>query len=207
MNKTITYWFGILGVLFFIISAILGGFQFDDYSHIGQFISESYATGTPNGEELRYFGYIPSGIFLMGFAFAAPKFLQKSKSLKTVFILFGIFYGFGTIITSIFPCDDRCNPEFINPTLSQIIHNISGALTYLIVPLLIILIGVNAKSWANKTYASSTLICGVIAFVFAGVLMASPKGDFIGLFQRLVEGSILLWVLTTAFYVKKNKHD
>lgn len=204
MNKTATYWFGILGILFFIIPAILGGFQFDDYSHISQFISEIYATGTPYGEKLRFFGYIPSGIFLTLFAFSAPSFLPKTKGVKTIFILFGIFYGLGTILTSIFPCDEGCNPELIDPTLSQIIHNISGALTYLIVPLVVLFIGVKARSWANsKSYVSFTLICGVIAFVFAGALMASPKGDFIGLFQRLVEGSILLWVLCTAFYVKK----
>ena len=206
MSKTGTYFLGIFGVLFFVIPAILGGFQFDTYNHISQFISESYATGTPYGEKLRFFGYIPSGIFLALFAFFAPSYLAPSKFIKTTFLLFGIFYGLGTVVTSIFPCDKGCNPELIDPSISQIIHNISGALTYLIIPIIIILIGAIAKSWTgSKSYSSITLICGIIALIFAGTLMASPKGDFIGLYQRLVEGAILFWVLKTAVYIKNSE--
>jgi len=157
MSKTLTYWLGFLGVLFFIVAAILGGFQFEDYSHLHQFISESYATGTPYGEQLRFFGYVPSGIMIALFALFAPRFL-------------------------------------------------SGALTYLLVPVALIIIGVKAKSWVHaKAYATTTLICGVVALVFAFLLFGNPNGNYIGLYQRLVEGSILFWILRTAILIKNSK--
>ena len=64
MNKTITFWLGILGALFFITPSVLGGLQFENYSHISQFISESYAFGTPYGVYMRFFGFIPSSVVL-----------------------------------------------------------------------------------------------------------------------------------------------
>ncbi|NND10565.1 MAG: DUF998 domain-containing protein [Flavobacteriaceae bacterium] len=203
MTKIILFWFGILGVLLFVIAAILGGFQFDDYSHIQQFISESYATGTPYGNQLRYFMYLPSGILLSLFAFFAPRHFPKSKIISIAFGLFAVFYGLGTIVVSVFPCDEGCNRELIDPTISQIIHNLMGGLTYMIVPFAIIAIGIQTKSWQNyRAFAMMTLSCGSIALVFAWLMMANPNGNYIGLFQRLVEGSILFWVVNTAVKIK-----
>ena len=71
-------WIGFLGVVFFISATILGGLQFSNYSHVSQLISESYAIGTPYGVQLRYLGFIPSGIFITAFAFLAIKNLPKS---------------------------------------------------------------------------------------------------------------------------------
>lgn len=206
MSSTTTYWLGILGVLFFTIPVIIGGFQFEEYSPISQFISETYATGAPYGNQLRFFGYIPSGLLFFLFAISVPKFLPKSKRIKIAFWLFAIFYGLGTVLVGFFPCDEGCNREFIDPSVSQIIHNLIGGLTYLIVPFLVIAIGIMAKSWTNsKLYATTTMVCGIIALVFAWMMMANPNGSYIGLYQRLVEGSILFWVVRTAVLVKTTK--
>ena len=204
MSRTATYWLGIFGALFFIIAGIIGGFQFEEYSHMSQFLSETYATGTPWGNKLSYFGYMPSGAMIALFAFFAPKYLPKSKLIKIAFWLFAIFYGLGTIIVSIFRCDEGCNRDLIDPSISQIIHNISGGLTYLIVPFVVIAIGFKAKSWVNsKSYSMLAIVCGFIALIFAWLMMADPNGPHIGLYQRLVEGSILFWVIRTAFFIKK----
>ena len=203
MNKTITFWLGIFGALLFIVPSILGGFQFENYSHIQQFISESYAIGTPYGMHIRLLGYIPSGILITIFSFSALKILPKSNLAKIGLIGFAVFYGLATIIVGIFPCDSGCNKELINPTISQIIHNISGALTYLIVPICLILIGVTAKKWQNsKSFSTLSIICGIIALVFSFLLSSNPTGNYIGLFQRVTEGSILFWLINFAFYIK-----
>ena len=205
MNKTTTFWFGIFGALLFIIPSILGGFQFENYSHIQQFISEGYAVDTPYGIYIRIFGYIPSGILITLFSFSALKLLPKSNLLNLSLIGFAVFYGIGTIIVGIFPCDSGCNEQLINPTISQIIHNITGAFTYLIVPISLILIGIAAKKWQNKKFISTlSLICGVIALIFSFLLFSNPTGNYIGLFQRIIEGSILFWLVNFAFYLKIN---
>ena len=206
MHKGIVYWLGILGVMFFVVSAVLGGFQFEEYSHLKQFISESYAIGTPYGDHLRYFGYLPSGIMMALFAFLTPNYLSRSRGLKIAFWIFAIFYGLATVAVSFFPCDEGCNRDFTDPSISQIIHNLVGGLTYLIVPIVILFIGAKAKSWTDAgSYATITLIFGVISLIFAWLMMADANGSYIGLYQRLVEGSILFWVARTALLVKSTK--
>ena len=208
MNNKITFWFGIFGALFFIVPSILGGFQFQNYSHISQFISESYAIGSPYGIYMRVLGYIPSGLLISIFAFSALNLLPKSNLLRLGLISFGVFYGIGGIIVGVFPCDIGCNKEFLNPSISQIIHNFSGALTYLIVPFSLVLIGISARKWNNgKSISTIALICGAIAFVFAALITNAPAGKYIGLFQRIIESSILFWLISFSFYIKTQVND
>lgn len=203
MNKTVTFWFGIIGALLFIVPSILGGILIPGYNYIHQFISESFAIDTTYGIYLRLFGYIPSGIFITIFVFSAIKILPKSSIPKIGLILFGVFYGIGNIIVAVFPCDYGCNKALINPTISQIIHNISGALTYLIVPFALVLIGLTAKKWKNRnTITILSIICGSIAILFSFMLTGNATGNYIGLFQRVIEGSILFWLISFAFYIK-----
>lgn len=207
MNKTTTFWFGIFGVILFIIPTVLGGFQFETYSHISQFISESYASGTPYGIYMRLLGFIPSGILIALFAFSASKLLPKPRLAKISLIGFGLFYGIGTIIVGVFPCDTGCNKEFINPSISQIIHNSSGALTYLFVPACVILIGIGSRKWNNgKSISILSIVCGAAALGFSLMLSNDPTGDYIGLFQRIIESFMLFWLINFAFYIKNYKH-
>ena len=203
MNKTITFWLGILGALFFITPSVIGGLQFENYSHISQFISESYAFGTPYGIYMRFFGFIPSGILITVFSFSCWKLLPKSSVLKMGLFGFGVFYGIGTIMVGLFPCDEGCNKELINPSVSQLIHNLFGGLTYLIVPACLILIGFSSRKWSGSTsFSTLSIICGTIALMFSMLLLSDPDGNYIGLFQRITEGSILFWLINFAFYIK-----
>lgn len=207
MNKTTTFWFGIFGVILFIIPTVLGGFQFETYSHISQFISESYASGTPYGIYMRLLGFIPSGILIALFAFSASMLLPKPRLAKISLIGFGLFYGIGTIIVGVFPCDTGCNKEFINPSISQIIHNSSGALTYLFVPACVILIGIGSRKWNNgKSISILSIVCGAAALGSSLMLSNDPTGDYIGLFQRIIESFMLFWLINFAFYIKNYKH-
>jgi hypothetical protein len=207
MNKTITFWLGILGALFFITPSVLGGLQFENYSHISQFISESYAFGTPYGVYMRFLGFIPSGILITMFSFSCWKLLPKSNVLKIGLFGFGVFYGIGTIMVGLFPCDEGCNKELINPSVSQLIHNLFGGLTYLIVPACLILIGFSSRKWSDSTsFSSLSIICGTTALMFSMLLLSDSDGNYIGLFQRITEGSILFWLINFAFYIKNNNH-
>ena len=148
------------GVIFFISATILGGLQFLNYSHSSQLISESYAIGTPYGIQFRYLGFIPSGIFITSFSFLAIKNLPKSKLTQIGFLGIGIFYGIATIIVSLFPCNKGCDKELVDPSFLLFLHNLSGLLTYIIVPISLIFIGVSAKKWAKNKYVSHvSVIC------------------------------------------------
>jgi hypothetical protein len=198
-----TYITGILGVLFFVITTIIAGFLYPNYSHISQFISESYAVDASYANPLRFYGYIPSGIFFILFSYFASSKFPKS-SLKTLsFLGIGIGYGLGTIICSIFNCDAGCNPEFINPSISQIIHNLTGMFTYLIVPFSILCFGITSRKWSNSFSLSNiSFTVAVISFIFVLLLNINP--NYKGLIQRIIEGSILFWIVYVSFHTKKS---
>jgi hypothetical protein len=203
MNGIKASWLGLLGVLFFISATILGGLQFSEYSHISQLISESYAIGTPYGLQLRYIGFLPSGIFLAVFSFYAARALPKTISTKVGFLGIGVFYGIATIIVSLFPCDKGCDKELVDPSLSQLIHNLTGLLTYIMVPVSLLILGIAARKWENGKYVSySGIACGLIAILFVGTLSSDLHSKYIGLYQRIIEGSVLTWIVICCFYLR-----
>jgi Protein of unknown function (DUF998) len=195
---------GFIGVALFIVTTLLAGLQTENYSHLSHLISESYAIGTPYGVWLRYFGFIPSGICLFLFSILAIQQLPKSANATIALAGIGIFYGLGTVVVSIFPCSEGCETAVADPVLSQMIHNLSGMLTYLIVPVCLIVLGNAARTWPNdRNVATTGIICGVTAIIFVALLTINIQSPYAGLYQRIVEGSILLFILITANYLQK----
>jgi len=204
MSNKSTFIIGILGVSLFVVSSILGGILIENYSLTTQFISETYAIDTEYGIVLRAFGYIPSGILLTIFSFLGFKKFPKSKLTKIGFYGLGIFYGIATIIVGIFPCDKGCNKELVDPSISQIIHDLTGLLTYIFVPISIIIIGVGLKK--SKNYRGLSKIgfaCGLISIVFIGLLLSDPTTNYAGLFQRIIEGIFIIWIIACSIFIKR----
>jgi len=204
MSNKLLFVVGILGVSLFVLASTLGGILIESYSLTTQYISETYAVDTEYGIVLRAFGYIPSGILITLFCFRGFKFFEPSKLTKTGFYLLGIFYGIATIVVGIFPCDKGCNKEFIDPSISQIIHSLTGLLTYLFVPISIIIIGVGLrKSKGYHSLSKIGTICGLISIVFVGLLMFDPSTNYAGLFQRVIEGIFIVWIIACSIFIKK----
>lgn len=204
--KYLTFFCGLIGALLFIVASIIGGLQIDGYSFIGQYISESYATGVPNTTHLRYM-YIACGILLFLFGLLAPSAFPKSKGIRIGFILFAIFYGLGTVSTGYFPCDYGC-PADSEVSLSQFIHNTSGFLTYSVVPFCLIGLGAAFRKFPKtRTLSKLAVICGILALVFVVFLFGNPTGPYIGLFQRIIEASILSWVIYCGLNLLRTDKD
>ena len=207
MSNKLLFYIGILGVSFFGLASFLGGFQFDDYDPISQYISETMALGTPYGKTLRFFGYIPSGILLAIFGFGAYKKFPKSNLVKIGFWGIGIFYGIATIVVGIFPCDIGCNKELVDPSISQTIHNMTGLLTYLFVPISIISIGIGLrKSKKHQGLSRMGIISGIICIVLVG-LLTDPLTNYAGLFQRILEGIFIIWIIACSIYIKNDANS
>ena len=204
MKKHIVFWLGILGVVFFMVTIFLAGLQIDNYSSRTQLISELTTIEIPDGNLFRWYGYIPSGILLTCFSFLAIKQFPKSKLIKLGFIFFGIFYGIATIVVAVFPCDKGCNKYFINPSISQLIHTLTGLLTYIFVPIGLLLIGFGLQKFKKfMPFSIFTLVSGVLSFILIGAFISEPNNIYIGFQQRIIEGIFILWIIICAFQVKK----
>ncbi|PNQ73629.1 hypothetical protein C1T31_04630 [Hanstruepera neustonica] len=205
MKNKHVFFIGILGAFLFFITSLIGGFLIDGYDINKQFISETYAVDTKYGFILRIFGYIPSGILFTIFCFLSLDYFKNSRWTKIGFYGVGIFYGLATIVVAIFPCDSGCNKELINPSTSQLIHNLTGLLTYAIVPLSIVLIGFGEKRFGSNSFAMQSFALGGMALLFIIVLFISVDSDYVGLIQRIVELTFVLWIMLCALTVKNKK--
>ena len=201
-NKTI-FLIGVIGVILFVSSCVIGGILIDNYSVTSQYISETYAVDTKYGLWLRVLGYIPSGVLFTLFCFLGVKYFPSSKLIKTGLLSVGLFYGVGTIVVSIFPCDTGCNPEYINPSISQIIHNISALVIYTFVPVSILITGIGLSKFTNyKVLSFISVIMGTLSVVFVYLLFSNLKSDFLGIYQRIIELLTLTWILICALKIK-----
>ena len=205
MSTKFTFLIGILGIGLFVVSSILGGFLIENYSVTSQYISETYAIDTEYGKIIRIYGIIPSGVLMTIFAFTAYKKFPQSPLTKIGFYGLGIFYGFATVIVGFFPCDSGCNKEFLDPSISQIIHNLTGFLTYIFVPLSIIFIGLGLKkSLSYKSVSNQAIIYGITSMLFVYLLFSNSNSEYIGVYQRVIETVFVLWILTCAFVIKNS---
>ncbi|SEL99703.1 Protein of unknown function [Aquimarina amphilecti] len=207
MKNRFTFLIGILAVSIFVISSVIGGFLIENYNILSQYISETYAIDTEYGVILRIFGFIPSGILLTLFCFLGITYFQFSKLTKIGFLGLGIFYGLATVIVGIFPCDSGCNKLSIDPSISQVIHNLIGLSTYIFVPICIILIGVGLKKTPNyNNFSIQSIIYGVISMLFIFLFFSNSNPEYIGLYQRMVEAVFIIWIITCAITIKNKKH-
>ena len=207
MNSKTVSRIGILGVLLFAASSILGGYSIEGYDSLRQLISETYATGITYGIYLRMFGIIPSGVLFTLFLFYAKKHFPKHQFITIGFYGLVFFYGLSTIIVGIFPCDYGCNPGFTPPSTAQIIHNLFGFLTYMTVPCCILLLGVGLRKTNHSMLSNHGILLGSLSSLFVLYLFLNPLTHFIGMYQRIIESIFLLWIISCATTLKKMNHD
>lgn len=188
---------GILGPLTVVLLTVVGGANFPNYSHASQFISELGARGAPNGRIISLAGFLPAGLLITAFAIFAWRSLPRSGA--TSFGIVGlVLFALGYLIAAFFPCEADCRPA--EPTLSQSIHNLFGLAGYLIAPLSLFALGWQARRWTRATHLSVLgFIGGGLALL--GLLFLSPDFRYVGVAQRVLEGSVLAWIMACALYL------
>ena len=208
MNKTTTFLMGIIGIGLFLAGSIIGGLLIENYTASQQLISETYAIDTKYGLVLRSIGIIPSGILLTLFVLGAHQIFPQSKQTKMGFYGLGLFYGIATILVGIFPCDSGCNKALIDPSVAQLIHNVSGVLTYIFVPICISLIGLGLKriNGYNK-FASLSILAGFGSMLLVFLFFSMQKDEYIGVYQRMVEGVFATWIIYCSYVIKNHTHE
>lgn len=189
-----------LAVLSFVAVALptlVAGAAFPGYSHVAQFISELGANGAPHGELMRFAGFLPAGLLLTAFAGVAYRTLPPSG--KTTVACAGLaVYALGYVAAVFFPCDLGCRP--VNPSVAQIIHNAAGLAGYLAAPVMMLLFGLGARSWPGGQWlAPLAFIAAAVTLI--GLMSLSPKSPWVGLSQRMIEASVLTWVVCCGFYL------
>jgi hypothetical membrane protein len=190
---------GITGALTVLPLAVVGGANFPNYSHASQFISELGASGAPNARVINLAGFLPAGLLLTAFAFFAWRSLPRSTATAIGMLGLALF-ALGYLAAVIFPCEPGCRPA--QPSLSQALHNLFGLAGYLTAPLSLLILGWKARMWPRARHLSALgFISGGLAFLSLQFL--SPDFRYVGIAQRILEGSVLAWVLVCALYLNR----
>lgn len=190
-----------LGVMTLMVA--VAGARTPGYSHVSQFISELGATGAPQEGLVRFAGFLPAGVLLLGFCGLALCVLPRSVSVVAG-LLGLVLYAIGYLSAAAFPCEIDCRPA--QPSESQLIHSAVGFAGYLLAPLFLFMLSRAARSWPN---ASVLVVAGYLASGAAliGLVTLSPSSAMVGLSQRLLEAAVLGWVALFGIYLAKQPTD
>lgn len=189
---------GVLGAVWLVAMVVIGGAAWDGYDHVAQYISELGANGAPYGWHVSWLGFLPIGVLICAFAFfawrAAPRSVLSALGFVGVFL-----FAIGYAGSAFFPCDFGCRPD--TPSFSQVMHELVGLAGYLLAPLTLVLLGVAAWKWPGATWlAIIAFIAAASALVGLGGLM-DPESPTLGLHQRVLEASMLSWVVACGLYL------
>lgn len=199
MDRKFMYYGGILSPIFFVLVDIIGGMITPDYSRIINAVSELTQAGSENIYLLSSLFFI-SAVMGIGFGIGIVTEFSYSRS-KLIFsggiliIINGIFSG---LTGTIFPMD----PFNVDITFAGTLHIILTALNALMIMLLIPMMGIGfyrERQWESfRLYSIITLLIIVIFGGSTPVLMMNDIG-LLGLFERIVIYSYLLWFFVLAF--------
>lgn len=124
-------------------------------------------------------------------------------SPAATFGLLGLaLFSLGYVAAAFFPCEPGCLPA--EPSLSQTLHNLLGLAGYITAPLTLFALGWAARSWSDARYLATLGFVGS-GLALAGLLGLSPNSAHVGLSQRLLEGSVLGWVVVCALYLRRRR--
>jgi hypothetical protein len=202
--RAVACWSGIAGAACCMTAAVLSGCQFSEYSHISNYLSEGFALGTPYGRELRFCLLAPAGLLIALCAFLAIRQVPAGV-LGTIGLSCLGLYGLECAFSSVFfPCELGCSRGSDDPSLSQSIHEASGMLGLVAATQGMLLTGISARKWQNGALVSvSGIVAAVTGIVIGNLLQADPLSAVAGLYQRIIEGSILSWIVLLAVHLKR----
>lgn len=190
---------GLLGAAWVVALTLIGGAAYPGYDHAGQFISELGARGAPHAALINRAGFLPAGLLTCAFAVLAWRSLPRSAAATLGCV--GLFlFAVGYVGAGFFPCDPGCRPT--EPSLSHLLHTGIGMPGYLLAPVTLLLLGLAARQWPG---AGALRVLGLAGapVALAGLLGLSPESPFVGVAQRAIECSVLLWVGGCAWYLRR----
>lgn len=192
-------WTSLSSLVVMVLVVLVAGAFTEDYSHVSQFISELGARGAPHEWSVRFAGFLPAGVLLLSFCVFAYKALPRSHGTSLGSLGLALFAA-GYLVAAAFPCDLGCRPS--EPSASQLIHNAGGMLGYLLAPLFLFTFAREARAWPG---AGGLVIAGYVAAALAllSLVTLSPGSPTVGLSQRVLEASVLIWVALCGRYLAR----
>ena len=193
----------ILSVLLFLSGVLLPefiGFLSSDYNSISNYLSELGAVGAEYSRVVNYFGFLPTAFSVLFITLLLQSNFSNTRLSRAGFLLVGIGYFIGYFGAFIFPCDFGCPSE---GSFSQNMHMILGLISYLIVPIGLILLGIGLRKDLMIIHSLASFIATFI-FLLGFFMMLNPSQiDLLGFWQRLIDYTVFVLLIFLSLNLKE----
>jgi|GEM_PF-5215204 len=174
---------GLLAAIVILVVASIGGYFEPAFSHRVDFLSELNDADSRHPLLVGYLGLVPAGLLTLIFLWRLKdEIVVSTRSM--IGLIFVALIGVDLLVTQFAPCDADC-PIAGDISVSQKIHNLSGGLSGVLVPIGIYLL-IKPLREAGFGATISTISAVVIAIlVFGFVVMATnAMPEHVGIVQR-----------------------
>lgn len=169
------------------------------YSSRSNFLSELGQTGAPYAALMNYGVFLPVGLlWAAGMVLVWRALPPGALGAIGAALLFGNSVSY--IGAAFFPCDAGCPAE---GSFSQLMHNLTGAVGYFLSPAAFALLGAHLIGKGRAAFGGVTLLAAAATGLGFATMFASLEGDDAGLWQRLTDYSLYLWMGLAALLTRK----
>jgi hypothetical membrane protein len=190
---------GVLGVILALAFPVYFGSLDPSYDPVRDFISELGDATAPDAWLVNWLGFLPTGLIQTGFALLAWRAMPRSWTFSLA--MFGVvLFAAGYVGSAFFPCDTGCTGS--PSSFSQQMHFAVGLPGYFLAPLTMLLLGLSVRKWPGGEWISSIAFFGAIgAFAGLSAVVDAFESDTPGLWQRVLEGSVLVPILAVSCHL------
>jgi hypothetical membrane protein len=185
---------GVVGPVLFVFGVIIAGTLYDDYSHVGQKISELGGDGAEHAI-VQNVNFVVLGVLVLGFVWALARVCGPPLSGPALIAYFALS---SCIANALLPCDPGCEGE----STVGVLHIVTGLLGFIAA---IAGMFVLARRWrsdpewsAHARFTKGAAIAGVVGLVGFVVTQAADAPTYSGLAQRSFVVVLLAWIAVTA---------
>lgn len=175
---------GVLAAVTVLAVALIGDYFEPSFSHRLDYLSELNDADSRHPLLIGYLGWLPAGVLTLLFIWRLRREIAPGAR-SAVGLIFIALIGTDLFVTHFAPCDAGC-PAYGAMSLSQQIHNVSGGLSGLLVPIGIYLLikPLRAAGFSRAAICMSYLAIAILVGSFA-VMVAGVFGHAIGIVQRV----------------------
>tara|TARA_A100001037_G_scaffold220268_1_gene198093 strand:+ start:310 stop:951 length:642 start_codon:yes stop_codon:yes gene_type:complete len=182
----------LISYLWLVVTILIAGLFYPDYSHVSQYMSELGATGAPNAWLVNYFGFVPTELLLLMFLAMALPVLPRVVLTRLGIGLIGL-YALLLIGTSVFACDFECRPVQ-QASFAHDLHITLATFAYPAGIIGVLVTSISARQWPGGFNLMMSGI--VVAILTCGLLLnLNPALPQLGLVQRAVETLLYVWFI------------